>query len=449
MASVNDSGPGYASASEAVGPISSPGGPRWSVTAVPGPPWLRWVVGVALVVLLAWLVWRFLWPHPQPKHVVPALPVAVAEIATGDMQVVLQGLGTVTPVATITVQSQISGQLVGVGFKEGQVVRKGQFLDQIDDRPYRAALAQAEGALTHDLGLLNQAQSDLARYLVLDRQNSIAKQTVTDQQFLVAQDQGTVMEDRANIQTARLNIAYCHIVSPVTGRVGLRLVDAGNYVSSGAATGLVVVTQLQPITMIFVLPENDIPEVSAQLSGGASLAVEAYDQSNEKLIAPGALTTLDNTVDTTTGTVKLRAIFPNADFALFPNEFVNARMVLRTLANVLEVPVRAVQYGAPGSFVYVLQPNQTVSVRVIKTGVTEGDMMQVLSGLSPGDKVVVDGVSLLRQGAKVRVTPEQAVPSAGVNPGPGAPPGEQPQNAAPVPNGQKGHGGHRSQPAQG
>jgi multidrug efflux system membrane fusion protein len=364
---------------------------------------------------------------------VQVVPVGVSRIATGDMPVQLMGLGTVTPMATVTVQTQINGQLTAVGYKEGQIVQKGQFLAQIDPRPYQIALTQAQGALAHDTGLLNQAKSDLARYLALDKANAIAKQIVTDQEFLVQQDTGTVLEDQAAVNNAKLNIAYCHIVAPVTGRAGLRLVDPGNYVQTASATGLVVLTELQPITVIFVLPEDQIQSVTEQMQTGAQLAVTAYDRNEEKAIAQGVLTTVDNTVDTTTGTVKLRATFPNTNLALFPNEFVNAQVVLQTLKNVPEVPVRAVQTGAPGTFVYLVTPQHTAHVQVIKSGVTVGDVTQVISGLKPGDTVVTDGAGLLREGAKVRVIPNGNAGPVQVNNGPGAPPGAQPQNAQPMP----------------
>jgi multidrug efflux system membrane fusion protein len=360
-------------------------------------------------------------------------PVGVARVTTGDMKVVLTGLGTVTPVSTITVQTQISGQLMSVGFKEGEIVNKGDFLAQIDPRPYQVALAQAEGTLAHDTALLGQAKSDLARYVSLNRQDSIAKQQVTDQQFLVQQDEGTVQLDRASVDSARLNLTYCHIVSPVTGRVGLRLVDPGNYVQASSSTGLVVVTQEQPISVIFVLPEDDIPDITAQVQSGATLAVSAYDRTDTRKLADGTLTTVDNTVDTTTGTVKLRATFPNTDAALFPNQFVNARMLLKTIPHATEVPAAAVQHGAPGTFVYLVKPDNTVAVQVIKTGITDGDDMQVLSGLAPGDTVVVDGTDRLKDGAKIRLGSEGGAAPIATNNGPGAPPGEQPQNGAPVP----------------
>jgi multidrug efflux system membrane fusion protein len=396
---------------------------------------------VAALLIAALLIWHFAFPARQAKSYVPAAPVGVSKITAGDMPVQLMGLGTVTPVATVTVQTQISGQLTAVGYKEGQIVQKGEFLVQIDPRPYEIALQQAQGVLAHDTGLLNQAKSDLQRYISLDRANAIAKQTVTDQEFLVQQDTGLVAEDEAAVNNQKLNLAYCHIVAPVTGRAGLRLVDPGNYVQTSSGTGLVVLTDLQPITVIFVLPEDQIQAVSQQIRTGAKLQVIAFDRNQQQAIAKGVLTTIDNMIDTTTGTVKLRATFPNENLALFPNEFVNAQLLLQTLKNVTEVPVRAVQTGAPGTFVYLVRPNRTAHVQVIKTGVTDGDFTQVLSGLKPGDTVVTDGAGLLREGAKLRVMSNGNAMPVQVNNGPGAPPGQQLQNARPMP-----HHKHSKQP---
>jgi len=389
---------------------------------------LRWrslLLAAVAVLGIGWAVQYFLLSPRNARTVVQTSPVGISKVSYADLQVVLQGLGTVTPISTVTVQTQINGQLTEVGYKEGQLVKKGEFLAQIDPRPYEVALQQAQGALAHDTGLLNQAKSDLARYEALDKVNAIAKQVLTDQQFLVQQDTGTVTQDQAAVNNAKLNLTYCHIVAPVTGRAGLRLVDQGNYVQTSSSTGLVVLTVLQPITVIFVLPEDDIPALAQQMHSGATLSVAVFDRTNTKQLAAGVLTTLDNTVDTTTGTVKLRATFPNNDLALFPNEFVNARLLLQTIRHVPVVPVRAVQTGAPGSFVYAVRPNKTVHVQVVKTGVTDGDRMQVLSGLEPGDTVVVDGVALLHEGSKVRVASEGRGLSKRTNDGPGAPPGEQ------------------------
>jgi multidrug efflux system membrane fusion protein len=403
------------------------------------------------LLLLGLVAWRLFGPSGGGKGHAGQGPqaqrVGAARVGRADLHVVLSGLGTVTPLATITVQTQINGLLMSVGFKEGQIVQKGDFLAQIDPRPYQVALEQAQGTYDHDYQALKQAQSDLARYEQLNRQDSISKQQTVDQEFLVKQDQGTVLEDQGAIDTDKLNLSYCHITAPVTGRVGLRLVDPGNYVQTSSTTGLVVLTQLQPISVIFVLPEDDIPEVYQELRAGQTLQVTAWDRTNTTQIATGTLMTVDNEVDTTTGTVKLRATFPNTNFELFPNQFVNARLLERTLTNVTVAPVAAVQHGAPGTFVYVIKPDSTVAVQVVKTGITDEDRVQILSGLNPGDSVVVDGADQLRDGAKVRMTQDAGDQAATENNGPGAPPGEQPGNQAPVPSGEREHAKQRPKPA--
>jgi membrane fusion protein, multidrug efflux system len=397
--------------------------------------WWLWLVVALVLLVAAWAAWRFFGtpgrsaPGRAGKVAEAAQPVGVAKADVGDMNVVLTGLGTVTPLATVTVQTQIDGLLMSVGYQEGQIVNKGDFLAQIDPRPFEVALAQAQGTLAHDQGLLDQAKSDLTRFVTLGYQDSIAQQTVQDQKFLVQQDEGTVALDKASVDSAKLNLTYCHIVSPVTGRVGLRLIDPGNYIQTSTSSGLVVVTQLQPISVVFVLPEDDIPEVAEQMRNGHALTVSAYDRSDAKKLADGSLITVDNTIDTTTGAVKLRASFPNDDNALFPNQFVNSRLLLNTLQNVVRAPAAAVQQGAPGSFVYVVKPDSTVGIQVVKTGVTDGDQIQILSGLKSGDTVVVDGADRLKDGAKVTVAPEAANSASTPNTGPGAPPGQQPSGS--------------------
>jgi membrane fusion protein, multidrug efflux system len=340
--------------------------------------------------------------------------VGAAKIGVADINDVITGLGTVTPLATITVQTQINGQLQSVGFKEGQIVQKGDFLAQIDPRPFQAALDTAEGTLAHDQGLLKQAESDLKRFETLSKQDSIAMQQVADQEFLVEQDKGTVAQDQGAIETDKLNLVYCHIVAPVTGRVGLRLVDPGNYVQTTSTAGLVVLTQLQPISVIFVIPEDDVEKVWPLARAGKTLTVTAYNRSDSKPIATGILESFDNLIDTSTGTVKLRATFPNTDESLFPNQFVNARLLVQKLPGVTVAPVAAVQHGAPGAFVYKIKADGRVAVQVVKTGLVDGDRVQILSGLAPGDEVVVDGADRLRDGTKVNVVPDQANPAATV-----------------------------------
>ena len=340
-------------------------------------------------------------------------PVGAETIANGDIRIILNELGTVTPLANVTVRTQINGQLTAVAFQEGQTVKQGDFLAQIDDRPYKVALEQAQGTLAHDQALLGQAQTDLKRYQTLARQDSIAKQQADDQVYLVGQYQGSVQSDQAQVDSAKLNIAYCHIISPVTGRVGLRQVDAGNYVQTSDTNGIVVITQEQPISVIFSVTEDNLPAVMKQVVGGAQLPVQAYDRSNTTLLATGTLTNVDNQINTTTGTVNMRATFPNEDFALFPNQFVNARLLVDTLHNVVRVPVAAVQQGAPGTFVYVINQDSTVSVRPIKIGPTDGAYSEVISGLSAGDRVVTDGTDRLRDGQKVTIPTPAKQASAG------------------------------------
>ncbi|MFZ1921330.1 MAG: efflux RND transporter periplasmic adaptor subunit [Xanthobacteraceae bacterium] len=343
--------------------------------------------------------------------------VGASTVTTGNVREIVNALGTVTPVATVTVQTQINGQLTNVGFTEGQDVKKGDFLAQIDPRPYQILKEQYEGQLAHDEGLLAQAQMDLTRYQTLAQQNSIAKQQSEDQVFIVQQYKGSVQQDQGLVDSEALNIAYCHIVSPIDGRVGLRLVDPGNYVQTTTASGIAVITQMHPITVIFSVPEDDLPEIMPQLNAGTPLVVTAYDRANIHLLATGNVSAVDSQIDTTTGTVKVRAQFDNPDNALFPNQFVNARLLVKTLANVVTVPTSAIQRGAPGTYVYVINPNSTVSVRQIKTGVVDENLTEVTSGLTAGERVVIDGTDRLRDGLKVAVAAESGQPAAA-----GAPP---------------------------
>jgi multidrug efflux system membrane fusion protein len=392
----------------------------------------RWLVGLVVLIAVGLGTAWYWTTHHAPQTAgrsagrgaqSGAQPVGAATIGTGDIRVVLNELGTVTPLATVTVKTQINGQLVDVGFKEGQVVKKGDFLAQIDPRPYQVTLEQAQGQLAHDQGLLQQAQTDLRRYQTLGHQDSIAQQQVDDQRFLVAQYQGTVQSDQAQVDNAKLNLTYCHIISPIDGQVGLRQVDPGNYVQTSDTSGVVVITQMQPISVLFSVPEDNLPDIIQELRSGATLSVAAYDRSNSRLLATGPLSTLDNQIDTTTGTLKLRATFANSDQMLYPNQFVNARLLVSTMHNVVRVPVAAVQRGEPGTFVYVINADNTVSVRPVKLGPTDDANVAVLSGLKTGERVVTDGTDRLREGATV------TVPAA-----------------APSSNGQAGAGGQHRQP---
>jgi multidrug efflux system membrane fusion protein len=329
--------------------------------------------------------------------------VRVAAAARGDMPVIINALGTVTPLATVTVKTQINGQLIEVAFTEGQIVKRGDFLAQIDPRPYQAALAQAQGTLAHDQALLAEAKIDLARYQKLNSQDSIARQQVDTQQSLVRQYEGTIVTDQALIDTQKLNLVYCHIVSPTDGRVGLRQVDQGNYVQTSDTNGLVVVTQLEPMSVIFTVPEDALTQIMPRLRAGAKLDVVARDRSDTHRIANGQLATVDNQIDTTTGTVKLRAMFDNKDDALFPNQFVNAQLLVNTIRDTVLVPNAAIQRGAPGTYVFLLKPDDTVTVRPVEIGPSDGTNTAISKGLAVGDKVVIDGTDRLREGAKVTI----------------------------------------------
>lgn len=338
--------------------------------------------------------------------------VGVATAGPGDVAIALNELGTVTPLATVTVRTQIAGILQQVAFTEGQMVRRGDFLAQVDPRPYQALLEQNEGNLARDQATLANAQLDLARYQKLNSQDSIARQTVDTAAATVRSAQGTVKADQAAIDTQKLNLTYCHITSPVDGRVGLRQVDQGNYVTTGDANGIVVVTSLQPISVIFTLPEDSIPAVQKRTRAGATLPVAAWDRGDVAKLADGTLLTLDTQIDATTGTVKARASFPNQDLALFPQQFVNAHLLVDTLHAPVMVPNAAVQRGSPGTFVYLVAADDTVSVRKVTTGPSDATSTSVSAGLAAGDRVVVDGADRLHEGAKVTVPADHPEPAA-------------------------------------
>lgn len=365
---------------------------------------VRILVVLLALALLAWLITPKGTRAPTGQFGAGGpMPVVGAAAHSGDMPIVLNGLGTVTPIATVTVQSQISGQITQIAFKEGQTVKPGDPLIQIDPRPYAVALEQARGALVRDQALLANAKVDLARYQTLLAQDSIAEQQLATQKALVVQDEGTVTTDQGQVDAAKLNLLYCHIVSPIAGRVGLQQVTLGNYVTPAEPNGLVVVTQLQPITVVFTLPEDQIPSLQTQLHAGRTLPVTAYDRSRSILLATGTLQTVDNQIDPTTGTVKLKALFPNNDETLYPNQFVNVSLLLNTLHNATLIPQAGVQRGAPGTYVYVIDAQQAVSVRKVALGPGDATNVVITHGLQPGEMVVVDGADKLKDGAKVRL----------------------------------------------
>ena len=390
------------------------------------PMWRRigWIGLVVLVAVgVAW--WIHTRPAPQQQRgrfAVPnVMPVGSAPVTQGDIKVTLNALGTVTPLQTVTVKTQINGQLTQVFFSEGQAVHKGDPLAEIDTRPYALALEQAQGQLARDQALLKNANVDLVRYRKLFSEDSVAQQTLATQEALVRQYEGTVKMDQSQVDNANLNLVYCHITSPITGQVGLRLVDPGNYVQVGDATGLLVITQMQPITVIFTVPEDNVPAIMKQLRAGATLQVTAYNRSDTTLLATGKLMSVDNQIDTSTGTLKLRALFDNDDEGLYPNQFVNAKLLLNVAHDAVIVPTSAVQRGAPGTFVYLIKDDDTVAVQPVKLGPVDGNNVQVLSGLKPGERVVVDGADKLRDGAKVAAHDASQPAAAAAAPASGAP----------------------------
>ncbi len=369
----------------------------------------RWIF-LGLLILLAAFIWCRHSGSAPKAHAPAPQAVGVAKAVSGSMPVTLDELGTVTPMATVTVLPQISGYLTQIAFTEGQDVTQGQFLAQIDPRPYQIALEQDQATFAKDNATLAQARSDLARYEVLRSQDSISAQQVADQQFLVQQDQAATLVDQANIDTQKLNLTYCHITAPVAGRVGLRLVDPGNYVTSGSSTGLAVITTISPTTVEFSVAQTDLAPVLVRLGQGATLAATAYASDDTTKLEDGTLSAVDNQVDTSTGMVKLRATFANADGALFPNEFVNIHLLVNTLTNAVLVPSPAVQSGAPGAYVYVVNPDDTVSVQNVTVGPTDGTNTVITKGVAAGDVVVTDGVDRLADGSKVvvAITPTTA-----------------------------------------
>jgi membrane fusion protein, multidrug efflux system len=340
---------------------------------------------------------------PGGRPAPPRVQVVAAAARARDVGVYLNGLGTVTPLNTVTVKSRVDGELIGVHFQEGQIVRSGDLLAEIDPRPFQAQLTQFEGQLERDQALLDNARVDLKRFQVLVTTDAVPRQQLDTQESLVHQLEGTVKNDQGQIDATKVQLVYCRITSPIAGRVGLRLVDPGNIVHAADTGGLVIVTQLQPITVIFTIPEDSIPTVLEQLGRGVRLPVEAYDREQRRKLAEGALLAIDNQVDPTTGTVRLRAQFPNTDNRLFPSQFVNARLLIETRRGATVVPTAAIQSSPKGPFVYVVKPDRTVAVRQVGVGVTDGDDTSIERGLAVGEQVVVEGTERLRDGAAIEL----------------------------------------------
>jgi multidrug efflux system membrane fusion protein len=327
--------------------------------------------------------------------------VVPATAQKGNIGVYYTGLGVVTPIYTVTIKTRVDGQLMKLHYKESETVHEDDLLVEIDPRPYQVQLEQAEGQQRKDQATLDNAKVDLARYQKLWSQNAIPQQQLATQEAIVKQDEGVLASDQGQIDSAKLNLVYCKITSPITGRIGLRLVDPGNIVHANDPNGLLVITQVQPISVIFTIAEDQLPPVLKKMRAGQRLAVEAWDRELKNKIAQGSLATHDNQIDQTTGTLRLRAVFDNKDDALFPNQFVNARLLVERKTGVTLVPNAAVQRNSQSTFVWVVKPDQTVTVRQITLGVTEGDQTEIASGLAPGEVVVTDGVDKLQEGGKV------------------------------------------------
>jgi multidrug efflux system membrane fusion protein len=383
------------------------------------PPKKRGIIWLVFLIVIAALVGYAVWRANQPQAPTTAntgrgrgrgaagaggpTPVVVAPVTRSSVPVVLNGLGNVTAFYTDTVTSRVDGQVMKVNFNEGDLVKAGQVLFEIDPRPYQVSLEQAQGAQAKDQAVLNEAQIDLDRYKTAFARNAIAKQQLDDQEQLVAQDQGTVKQDQANVDNAKLQLTFASVTAPITGVAGLRLVDPGNMVHGSSGTGLLVITQLQPITVLFTIPEDSLPPVVKKLRSGVHLTVDAYNRDDSQKLASGKLITLDNQIDSTTGTSRLKAVFDNKDNALFPQQFVNVHLLVDTLQNQIVVPNVAVQNGQQGTFVYVVDDSSRVHLKTVKVGIVTDKVSDILSGLSDGDRVVIDGTDRLVDNAQVRV----------------------------------------------
>ena len=370
----------------------------------------RWWLVLLVICVLAGGAYLFIVKSGSAKSRPPeagqdplarSIPAVAAPAKSGDIGVYLTGLGTVIPLNTVTVRSRVDGQLMTVRFREGQFVRAGDLLAEVDPRPFQVQLTQAEGEMARDRALLQNAEIDLRRYRLLVAQDSAPKQQLDTQAALVRQYQAAIKIDQGQIDSAKLQLTYSRITAPISGHLGLRLVDPGNIVHATDQNGLVVITQLQPITVVFTLPEDNLPPVLKKLQSGEEMTVEAYSRDQKTKLATGSLLTVDNQIDPTTGTVRLKAVFHNEDKALFPNQFVNTTLLLGIERGSILVPAVSVQRGAQGAFVYVVNPDHTVTVRPVTVGVSHGDEASIEEGLAPGELVVVDGADKLREGSKV------------------------------------------------
>jgi multidrug efflux system membrane fusion protein len=388
---------------------------------VPHPPSRkRWLFLLSLICLA--LAGTYLLVSRDPdandgaKKTPPSPPVAVVTQAASksDIGIYLTGIGTVTPLNTVTVRSRVDGQLMEVLYREGQTVSRGQLLARIDPRPFQVLLTQAEGQMARDQAQLSNARVDLQRYRTLWAQNSIPRQQLDTQEALVRQYQAAVRSDQGQVDSARLQLTYSRITAPCDGRVGLRLVDAGNIVHASDTGGLVVITRMQPMTVVFTIPEDSLPLLVGRMRGGRKLAVDAFDREQKRMLATGSLLTLDNQIDPGTGTVKLKAVFPNRDNELFPNQFVNARLLVDVRRDAITVPSAAIQNGPKGAFVYLVKGNKTVELRPVEKGESEGGKTAITKGLAIGEQVVVDGAERLREGSRVQVRQPGQAPAAPV-----------------------------------